>query len=269
MKTNRTILFPLNSLLNRYIDSYFVFDFEPDISKEGNVTVPPLGHPVWLIHYGQKGNYYNHEQYTCESMIIGQVTKHILLQPEPGTKLLGINFKPYGLYNLLGISPKSLKNTGIPANMVFSKSELSHIEDQLIISGVNENTIIELESLLLKYQKPIQANDYLDSIVDKIVENNGLINPYELIIDKVSDRSFLRYFMERIGVNPKTFCQILRHKYILGLMYQNPDLKWNDMVLEGYYYDYSHFQKDFIKFTSVKPIDYLALKNDFAKKLIS
>lgn len=268
INVNRTILQVINNKLFAHIENYFVFDFLGEQNEGFNFKVPPTGFPTLLFCFGEKTNFFNHEQYTNESILVGQLTKHIVLHPKSGSKIFGINFKPYGFYNLYGESLKGLKNSAIESNHFFKTVDIEKIQQMLDGEEKYESIINQAEGMLLRNQKQVQYNNFFNEIVDIIVQNNGLSDPFQLIAGKSSVRNFQRYFHEVIGISPKDFCQVLRHKYILQLMYSNPKLKWNELVLGGYYYDYSHFQKDFLKFTDNKPIEYLPLKNPFAKELL-
>jgi AraC-like DNA-binding protein len=264
----RTVLEVSNKELNCYIDNYFVFEFFISTKSNEPFKVPPTGFPTLLFCFGESENFFNHEHLTNQSILVGQLTKHINLYPVNGTKLLGINFKPYGFYNFFGKSIKSLKNSALESIHLFDPIPIRNIERLLLTDQHLKDTTLAIEKMLLESQKLAIKNDFLDSIVDEIIHLNGLVDPLSLISKKVSIRTFQRYFREVIGISPKEFCQVLRHKFILQLLYMNPELRWNELILGGFYYDFSHFQKDFIKFSGVKPIDYLPLKNQFAENLL-
>ena len=268
MVVNHSVFHIISPEIEEFVNDYFFFEFSSHSQKEFSFKVPPTGFPTLLFCFGDKGNYFQHKHLTNESIVVGQLSKHINLHPVNGTKILGVNFRPYGFYNLLGVSLKQLQNSAVESAAIFAEEHIAAIESNLQSENDIFTDIAQIEKMLLDHSKRVQKNDYLDRIVDEIVKKNGLLDPYTLFKGKTSIRSFQRYFSEVIGINPKVFCQVLRHKFILQLMYENPDLKWNEMVLGGYYYDYSHFQKDFIKFANVKPFEYQQLKNPFAGKLL-
>jgi hypothetical protein len=268
MVVHHSVFEVIDPYIKPFVSDYFVFEFKNETRESFRFKVPPTGFPTLLFCFGNKVNFFRHQNLTNESIVVGQLSKHINLHPVNGAKIFGVNFKPYGFYNLLGVSPKGIFNGAMESKEILGENKIQQIELCLRMSDDFTVAIDQIESMLLGKRKSIPNNNFLDGIVDEIVARNGLVDPYALVDEKISVRSFQRYFNEVTGINPKVFCQVLRHKYILQLMYGNPELKWNEMVLEGFYYDYSHFQKDFIKFTDVKPIDYLQLKNPFAEKLV-
>ncbi|MGD9493042.1 MAG: DUF6597 domain-containing transcriptional factor [Bacteroidales bacterium] len=257
-----------NSQLARYIKHYYVLDFS-GLDNEGvEVKVPPTGFPVLQFHFGSQANYYRHKHFTCQSLFIGQCSRHVMLFPTKGMKLLGVNFKPYGLYNLFGISPRNILNSGVESSAFFGMDSVNEISETLKNQGI-EKGIAELEKLLISHQNnSVKKQPFFDEIVDRIELKNGLIDYSELINKSVSVRTIQRYFREVIGISPKLFCQVLRHKFILGLLYKNPEINWSDLQLNGFYYDFAHFSKDFTNFSGLTPRQYLPIRNSFAATLL-
>jgi AraC-like DNA-binding protein len=257
-----------NQRLSPYIKHFLVLDFSDLDAPNKGVKVPPLGFPVLQFHFGEKNNFYRHRHFTSQSVFIGQCSRHITLYPAKGTKLMGVNFKPYGLFNLLGISPAAFKDSGIESRFFFSEQAINHIVGLLQENKI-EAGIVAIETLLLHHQKSeIQAHHYFDTLVNRIEQENGLIDYGSLLGKTVSRRTLQRYFHEVIGLSPKLFCQILRHKFIVGLLYKNPNMTWSDLQLNGFYYDMAHFSKDFHLFSGLPPKQYLPMKNSFASTLL-
>ncbi|MFY9116068.1 MAG: helix-turn-helix domain-containing protein [Bacteroidales bacterium] len=247
-----------------YIKHYYVLDFSSWQQENRALRVPPVGFPVLQFHFGSSTNFYQDIHFTSQSLFIGQCSRHILLYPSRTTKMLSVNFTPYGLYNLLGISPYGFMNSGMESRLFFGQENVNRISQILKNDGI-ENGINAIETLLLTFQnKKIKTLPYFDRLADKIEAENGLIKCTDFLDNNVSVRSLQRYFHEVIGVPPKLYCQILRHKYIMKLLYNNPEMKWHEMQLSGFYYDFAHFTKDFTRFSGVTPKQYLLLKNSFS-----
>ncbi len=266
--TNNKIYPVQNLLLENYISHYYILDFD-DLQQDNiEVKVPPLGFPVLQFHFGINANYYQHKHFSNQSIFIGQCTRHVILYPAKAMKIIGVNFKPYGLYNLLGVSPHFIQNSGLESVAIFGNDKVEFITGVLKKEGV-ERGIFEIEKLLLAHQSnSIKQQKYFDQIVDKMIQVNGLVNYTDILDKSITIRTFQRYFKEVIGVSPKLFCQILRHKYILSLLYLNPELKWSDLLLNGYYFDFAHFTKDFTLFSALTPQKYLRVKNKLASFLL-
>lgn len=264
---NRKILQVKNKKLKKYITDYYIVEFTSDFNEP--MLLPPLGFPVLHFHYGKNGNFYNYQNTPNESVLIGQLTSHYLIYPHEGLKMIGINFKPYGLYNLLGIKPKELSDACIESKYLFGEETVFEIRQQLKSSN-NQEKVEIIEALMIGYIEKNKNTPYYiyDKMVDLMVERNGLISVKEVVNNKISRRTLERYFSKVIGICPKLFCQILRHKLIMQLTYENQQFKWQDAIFLGYYHDHSHLSRDFEKFTNIKPTHYLTAMNHFSDLLL-
>lgn len=233
------------------------------------LSVPPFGHPILHFNINNSDNFYALPKHDINSLLIGQLDRHVTLHPISGLELFVVNFKPYGFYNLFGQKPPSGKENYIEGKEIFGENCINELIKDLKACDNNENKCKLVESFILKNKnKNVKTNSFLDSIVDEIVKQNGLISISELINNKCSIRTIQRYFSEVIGISPKTFTRILRHKYIIQLIYDNPQTQWSDLVFRGFYFDHSHFTKDFQIFSKIKPYQYSFLKTSIVEDLI-
>ncbi len=259
---------PQANSITEFVNNYYSINFEGINNPEELIIVPPLGFPTLHFHYGSEKNFYNQRD-IVPSVFIGQATRHTQLIRQEGVKFIGVNFKPYGLYNLLGISPYDFFNKAVSSADFFGIDNINHVCNTLKTDSI-ESGIHEIEQLLLNFQnKNVLRYHYFDEIVDKIVSRNGLVNIKDVLNSNISRRTFQRYFHQVIGIPPKLFTKVLRHIFIVSQIYHKPNFSWNDAILDGFYYDYSHFSKDFISFTQHTPQKYLTLKTPYSKFLLS
>lgn len=264
---NRKILQVKNEKLKKYITDYYIVELNSDFNKP--ILVPPLGFPVLHFHYGENGSFYNYQNTPNESVLIGQLTKQYLLSPHKGLKMIGINFKPYGMYNLLGVQPKELTDACTESKHIFGEETVFEIRQKLENSN-NEEKVEIIERLMIDYIEKTKNTQYYiyDEMVDLMVEKNGMISIKEVVKNIISTRTLDRYFSKVIGISPKLFCQILRHKLIMQLVYENQTFDWQEAIFQGYYHDHSHLSRDFKKFSNIKPTHYLTVKNQFSDLLL-
>jgi hypothetical protein len=245
--------------------------FKVDGTKKINATlsVPPLGFPFLHLQIGTYKDFYSLPNSEISSLLVGQYKRHVILSPNPGLKLLVINFKPYGFYNLFGKCPPSGKVDSIEGKDVFGANNLNQLITEIkTIEDDNQKFLLIENFMLANRTKNVKTYDYLDSVIDEVIKHNGLVPTSELIKNNCSVRTIQRYFSEVIGASPKTYSRILRHKYIIKLMYENPEIQWNDLIFRGYYFDHSHFNKDFFAFSSIHPGQYTFLKSSIVADFI-
>lgn len=258
-----------HEFLSRYVTSYTLLEFD-DSNEAETIKVPPLGFPVIHFQYGDSTDFYNQDKLKHDSLIVGQLSGHYLLRPVKGTKLIGIDFKPYGFYNLFRFPMHTIANTAIPADAFFERQLVGKVINALQNSPTFCGKIEIIENFLRETARGKQPlkHSLFDDLVDMTIEKSGLLKVEDLLTEKVRLRNLQRYFKEHIGIPPKLFFQILRHKFVLQAMYVKPEFSWRDPILDGYYYDQSHFDRDFVKFSSEKPREYLQIDHILARKLV-
>lgn len=257
------------SYLKTQIQDFWYFKVVGTGKINTTLSVPPLGFPFWHLNIGTNKEFYSLPNPEISSLLVGQYKRHVVLSPNPGLKLMVINFKPYGFYNLFGTCPPSGSINSVEGKDFFGSEELNQLINEIKTFDNDQDKFSHVEKFILENKKlNVKTFDFLDSIVDEVVELNGLVPITDLAKNKCSIRTIQRYFSDVIGVSPKTYTRILRHKYIIKLMYENPEIQWNDLVFSGYYFDHSHFNKDFYAFSSFSPGQYTFLKTPIVADFI-
>lgn len=258
-----------NSILKTQIQDFWIFNAHGNNVINSVLTVPPLGFPIMHVHTGTKSGFYPLTNEEIDSLVIGQLIKHADLYPRSGLELFVVNFKPYGFYNLFGQKPPSGDINSRQTHEYFGIDKIQKLINDIKNCDTDDERCLALEDFLLKNKhNDVKKFDFLDGIVDDLVKTNGLVPISKLIKNKCSLRTAQRYFSNVIGVSPKTFSRILRHKYIIQQIYENPEVKWNDLVFRGFYFDHSHFIKDFCAFSKTIPSLYNNLKNSIVAEYI-
>lgn len=125
----------------------------------------------------------------------------------------------------------------------------------------------ELISALTIYEMIAAANKYFSTLLNNSLQNNTLNNALFLIYkskgnitvndiskrEVISERQIRRIFNNWIGINPKTFCKIVRFQNILKTTMLVQELNWTNLALESGYYDQTHFINEFKEFCSITP----------------
>jgi methylphosphotriester-DNA--protein-cysteine methyltransferase len=72
-------------------------------------------------------------------------------------------------------------------------------------------------------------------------------------------------FSEKIGISPKNFASICRFQSCYATFTQNPQLFLKEKEFYNYFYDQTHFIKDFRRFTGLAPLQFTKARNCFNK----
>jgi AraC-like DNA-binding protein len=199
--------------------------------------------------------------------LIGQITGPLLLRPSGPTNILGIQFRPQGASQLLGLP----------------MSELTDIA--VTLDDLSQRLFWRLE-WLRDLTSPVRAVAALDSALKAIAEENGdgddpisyavriIERPHGLVeIEHVarrvgwSARQLQRRFKDSVGISPKLFGRMQRFQGVIRAM-ENPALNWVNAAVCCGYYDQAHLIRDFREFTGTTPSALLDREIDLSRRFI-
>lgn len=114
---------------------------------------------------------------------------------------------------------------------------------------------------------PGYVPDYVDAIYDRIILEGAMASLSRLKDwSGLSERTLQRQFRKRAGVTPKALLRIVRINSLWEKIQNVPD--YQDLVLEGNYFDQTHLIKDFKSITGETP-DFFFRRNLDIVKILS
>lgn len=161
------------------------------------------------------------------------------------------------LHRLTGIHAQEFKQDYHDAEQFFG-IETRMVSEQLSTATGYSAMINIIENFLLTKFRQMKK----ESLVDQVA-NYLLTDPVHVPLDNVakqaclSTKQFQRKFIERIGLSPKLFCRINRFNHAYYYKISHPNASWSSIAQEHSYTDYHHLEKEFKKFTSLTPNEWL------------
>ncbi|GAA0374976.1 helix-turn-helix domain-containing protein [Bacillus horti] len=195
------------------------------------------------------------------SHINAKQNEYVTIQRKGHVEIMGIVFRPYGLYALVNMPVSEL--VGTVQNMEeLIGNRIGELEEQLAsVTGIQEKFML-LERRLhewISIDKPIKEE--IRFAVDMIVKHKGSVSLKQVQeYVNLSERSLERYFKAYTGISPKQFSDIHRLQFALDLMRDNSDKLVNHALFAGYY-DQAHFNRSFTKMVGSTPKEYLTSRN--------
>lgn len=186
--------------------------------------------------------------------IKGQFDHPVIIKQTGTVHIVGICFKPYGLYPFLRQSVSSLTNRATSTDLLISD---------------------ELESKLFEMRDFSCWTDILDRHLLKILDRNHKTNPVlhesvrqlsgssptsikSLSLDLgVSIKSLERLFKEQIGLTPKQFFRVKRIRNVMNVISNQESPDWMKLVVDFGFYDQPHFNKEFLAMTGTSPSNFV------------
>jgi len=187
------------------------------------------------------------------SVLIGPQLSRVNIRVSKQLRAIRVDFRPGGMYRLLGVPMHELSDGGFDA-VDFFGPEMKSVNEQLRnLNNLEEGKDI-VEKLLLNQARKLKPALPYDAAMQMLLKSNGLLTIEETAsIACLSIKQFERKCRERIGMNPKMYSRILRFSKAYRLRETFPQLSWIKIAYEAGYFDQMHMIRDFKDFAGVNP----------------
>ncbi len=254
-----------------YIDTFWVFESSFGIPTTDTRTIVPDGRAKIIVPYKNSlsVDIEGSPIYTKEFLIFLtgiQTNPRTICSPTTDTGTIGVELTPKGLYRFFNLSMHEI------TDRIYS------FEDLFGAWGVRlQNSIGNIETAgekiaflqtALVYLLRGNTKNYalLDYTIDLITQSDGMIRIQELASKTGYSKRYLDIlFKEHIGLSPKSLASILRFQNIYQSLAQEHATSFLNNNLYAYYYDQSHFIKEFRRFTGYSPQKYSELATEFSR----
>ncbi|RXF71611.1 helix-turn-helix domain-containing protein [Arcticibacter tournemirensis] len=200
-------------------------------------------------------------------MLIGIHDLPIVVDFEKGhpSALLQVEFSPLGAYRFFHLRQTEIKNRSFPVSDILDKSAPG-IEERIVNTADIDVKIKLLTQFLLYYFEKSDNDLIFEHCVNRIINSHGNVSIEQLATETgYSGRWLNMKFKERLGLNPKSLCSILRfHLFYSAIMIQDEEILKSKAFFD-FYYDQAHFIKDFKRFTGFTPGLFESTNNNFCR----
>ena len=182
------------------------------------------------------------------------------------TGTIGVELTPKGLYHLFKLSMHEITNRMVSFEEVFGPPG-ARLQTMVGDAEDPQQKIVLLQTALTHL---LQQNDkeyaLLDHTLDLLAQTHGMMPVQELAAHIGYTRRYLdRLFQEHVGVSPKSLASILRFQEVYQGWMQHKSPTFFSNHWPAYYYDQSHFIKEFKRFTGFTPQHYAGIVNEFGR----
>lgn len=209
------------------------------------------------VHYLNSNQHYRNKK----AVLFGQQTELTNRYVGRNFLLFQIVFQPGGLYRLTEIPVGELNNSYLDAELIFGK-QVHEVNEQLNEAEDYRGMVDVINSFLLglvrKKCREIHAVDKVNRMLFQRAEMPPTVD-WLASLSCLSIRQYERLFVERMGVSPGYFYNLIRFENAFRMKNKFPNLDWLTIAIHTGYYDYQHLSKAYRKFTGKTPVAFHAL----------
>ncbi|OKP88417.1 hypothetical protein A3848_17640 [Paenibacillus sp. P32E] len=193
------------------------------------------------------------------SVICGPHSKSFIIDTSVKSTVLGVHFKPGGVYPFLKMPVDEVHNIHVSLDALWGvQAHVMH--EKLLLTKTVDDKFQQLEKSLIKLaSQPLIQHPAVHFALNEFL-SLPLKRPLSDVIGQIgiSHRRFIQIFKEEVGLTPKLFCRLRRFQEVLNQIDQAKNVNWLDVAMACGYYDQMHFIKDFQAFSSLNPTDYFS-----------
>lgn len=258
-------------LLKKYIEKMWLFESSGKMPFDDMKLVVPNGNIKLTVSYQNgiiaavNGNTFTSKEH--DITLTGMIDVPVILDVDEdvATETIGIEFSPQGAYRFFHFTLNEVQNK------IYSLSDVLGEIGKQLVEQMNNTTlpqqkIVVLQQFLLN-QLSLQNEDLIfEYCIEKILSSKGRITIKELEKKTgYSSRWLNMKFNDKLGVSPKNLCSIIRFKQYYSAFIGGNEKSFFRKDFYEFYYDQSHFIKDFKRFTGLPPTKFEKQTNNFGE----
>lgn len=182
--------------------------------------------------------------------------------------LFGAELAPTGFYRLFHTRADRFTDDIADFAALYPR-HAARLDMRLSPEAPADETAANLQDFLCILAKEALATPRMDAIVHHISAEGGLISVGDLCRrHKMSERQLHREFLKIVGIPPKHYAKIVQINSVIGALQTGGGEQIAHLAMEHGYFDQSHFIRDFRRFVSANPGDFLRSESDFLRTFL-
>jgi AraC-like DNA-binding protein len=258
-------------LLKSYIEKMWLFESSGKMPVDDLKLVVPNGHIKLSVAFrnGIVASV-NGREFTSKEQNIsltGLVDVPVILDVEKDvvTGTIVVEFNPQGAYRFFQISLADIKNQIHPLKDILG-TVAKQLEEQISNVESIDGKVALVQQFLLNQFTLHTEDPIFEYCVAKITSSKGKITIKELEKKTgYSSRWLNMKFKDKLGISPKNLSTIIRFNQYYNAVANNNEMDFMQNAFYDYYYDQSHFLKEFKRFTGQSHSGFENRTNDFGK----
>ena len=182
-----------------------------------------------------------------------------------------VDFHPIGMHEITGQSGTRFTNKFVDAHEIWNEVEVTELFNKLS-APISIHEQVSLIDRFLEEKAPNVLSE--KSLIVEKADELARTNNYQQSIKEfthelgVSETSMRRAFKEVLGISPKQYFARALFEEILK-RYSVEKQNMIDVLSDSQFYDFSHINKWFKKFTHTSPSEFVNYDIDFIEKVLA
>lgn len=196
-----------------------------------------------------------------DSWCVGSWSTYHIVDWPPDVRFFMVEFKPGGAYPFLGVPLSELHNQVVSLDMIWG-GYAAEVRERLDAAPTIAMGLSLLEQLLLARLNDLPSGlRTIQYAVGEIARQHGVVSVRALSDDiGISQKHLISQFKRMVGATPKELARMYRLQHVLGCIDPAQPIRWTEVAHQCFYYDQSHFNKEFEAFTGHSPNAYLQIR---------
>ena len=255
---------PLDGLL----DDLYYLEGAPPYPR---LTLPPMPSAVLIVNLGtpfhiRAGTDIDTAEY-ADGCVVTTPTRAVEFGYPPGTRSVGVHFKPWGLAPFLSIPAAELCDRPVTVEQVWGRPAVAELRDRLAAAAGPHEMLTLLEDELLRRLGETAGLGLVRHTSRVIEASAGAVAIGDLsVATGVSSTHLAQRYKELVGVTPKRIARTYRLAAALLAVDPAEPVDWADLAGRAGYFDQAHFGHELRAFTGLTPTRYLDVRRRFRRE---
>src|SRR5690349_822558 len=203
----------------------------------------------------------------ADGVVITTPTRAFEFGYPPGTRSVGVHFKPWGPAPFLSMPAGELCDRPVTLEDVWGRSTVAALQDRLATAAGPDEMLTLLEDQLMRMLCETAGLGLVHHVSSVIAAARGEVAIGDLSVAAgVSSTHLARRFKEVIGVTPKRLARSYRFTATVLAIDPAGPVDWAELAGGAGYFDQAHFGHEFREFTGLTPTRYVEVRRRFLRE---
>ena len=254
--------------LDGLIDDLYYLEGTPPYPR---LRLPPMPGALLIVNLGapfriRAGADIEAAEY-ADGVVITTPTRAFECGYPPGTRAVGVHFKPWGPAPFLPMPASELRDRPVTLQDVWGRPTVAALRDRLATAAGPHAMLTLLEEQLMRLACETAGLGLVRHTSSVIAAASGAVAIGRLSVAAgVSSTHMARRFKEVVGVTPKRLARSYRFTSTVLTIDPAGPVDWAELAVRAGYYDQAHFSHDFRAFTGLTPTRYLDVRRRFLRE---